>query len=142
MKEEKQVMKRGGSSGRPPSCFWERPEVFGNRWDYGPSWTRGAASVVTSGRPQSPRHYGSMCREVLPSSGFTLYLLNFDAGRVGARWQKVSCWGDRGALAWWIGPTGLMSLTGKLEVSITDVSTFAHIKYPSLLCSLKLWLLS
>lgn len=63
----------------------------------------------------------------VPSSGFTLYLLNFDAGRVGARWQKVSCWGDRGALAWWIGPTGLMSLFGKLEVSITDMSTFAHI---------------
>ena len=79
--------------------------------------------MVTSGRPQNPRHHGSMCLEVMPSSGFTLYLLHFDAGRVGAGWQKVSCWGDRGALAWWIGPTGLISLTGKLEVSITDVST-------------------
>lgn len=139
MKEEKQVMKRGGSPGRPPSCFWERPEGL---WEGGGTTVqaglKGAASVMTSGRPQSPQYYGSMC---LPP-GFTLYLLNFDAGRVGARWQKVSCWGDRGALAWWIGPTGLMSLIGKLEVSITDMSTFAHIKCPSLLCSLKLWLLS
>lgn len=100
-----------------------RAEVFGNRWDYGPSWTWGAASVGTSGGPQSPRHHGSMCFEVLPSSGFIVYLFNFDAERVGAGWQKVSCWGDRGALEWWIGPTGLMSLIGKLEVSINDVST-------------------
>ena len=64
-----------------------------------------------------------MCFEVLPSSGFIVYLFNFDAERVGAAWQKASCWGDRGALAWWIGPTGLMSLIGKLEVSINDVST-------------------
>ena len=78
---------------------------------------------MVSGRPQNPRHHGSMCLEVMPSSGFTLYLFHFDAGRAGAGWQKVSCWGDRGALAWWIIPTGLISLDGKLEVSITDVST-------------------
>lgn len=49
MKEEKQVMKRGGSPGRPPSCFWERPEVFGKRWTTVQAGLRGAASVMTSG---------------------------------------------------------------------------------------------
>lgn len=69
--------------------------------------------MVLVGRPHMWEVSESLtqCTEVPggpgPSSGFMLGLLTFDAGKVGARWKKVSCQGGRSALAWWVCSVGL-----------------------------------